>query len=45
MSRKIFRLVSYVSFAGTPGKIIAGGAVGHPILKADPSIGCLTNEK
>lgn len=45
MNRKISGLLAKVSFVNAPGKIIAGGAVEHPIQEADPSIGCSTNEK
>lgn len=45
MNRKISGLLAKVSFVNAPGKIIAGGAVEHPIQEADPSIECSTNEK
>lgn len=45
MNRKISGLLAKVSFASAPGKMIAGGAVEHPIQETDPSIGCSTNEK
>lgn len=45
MSRKTLGLLAKVSFAGAPGKIIAGVAVEHPIQETDPSAGCSANEK